>query len=260
MGSTLKSEIYYKFATYYDRMGADIHSREMVKYTEAILHRFGVQPRTGLDLACGTGTALKLLAEQGLVMAGLDQSEAMLKIAKKKCRGLKVKLYQQSLPAFRLVESPGRRRVRRFDLVTCFYDSLNYLQTEKELQQAYRSVYRHLAPGGWFIFDMNTPRALETVWGSNTWGGTMHDLAWIWQNQYDETERRARLQATFFVRAGQHWKRFDEIHVERGYSNAVIKRLLREEGFVVRGFYRCQTFDKPDHETNRLGVAACRSD
>jgi SAM-dependent methyltransferase len=132
------------------------------------------------------------------------------------------------------------------------------MKNERELKAAFRSVYRHLVPGGWFIFDMNTPEALKVLWGSSTWGDAQEALAWIWKNEYNGEKLSAECTATFFVRSGRYWKRFDEVHIERAYSNRVLRRLLREVGFDVRGSFRCLTFERPTRDTLRVCVVARR--
>jgi len=251
---------YGKFATVYDQLGADRFSADMVDYTFKIMRRFKVNATCGLDLCCGTGTALRLFADRRLAMTGLDQSAAMLREARKKLRGKKIKLCCQSLPRFEIRNDKTGRRLQRFDIITCFYDSLNYLQNASQLRAAFRSVYRHLAPGGWFVFDMNTPEALKVLWGSQIWGGVKDDLAWIWRNRYYENECCAECTTTFFIKSGKHWKRFDELHSEKAYDNREVRRWLREAGYTVKGFYRCFSFAKPTARTCRICVVARRPD
>jgi len=48
MAVTTKSKVYHKFAEYYDRMGADSFSNEMVEYTNRVIERFRFEPREAL--------------------------------------------------------------------------------------------------------------------------------------------------------------------------------------------------------------------
>ncbi len=244
--------VYRKFAAVYDLMGADHHSVRMVAYTRKLMRRFEIEAATGLDLCCGTGSAIAGLLDCDLTMAGLDRSAEMLAVAAKKLRGRHVTLYQKSLPRFRLLDLQNSRRLRRFDIVTSFYDSLNYLSNEKELRTTFESVYRHLHPGGWFIFDMNTARALKALWSQDVYADARADLAWVWKNSYYEESRSADCRATFFVKKGRGWQRFDELHTEYAYDNATIRRLLKAAGFQVKGLYRCFTFDRPTERTCRI--------
>jgi SAM-dependent methyltransferase len=251
---------YQKFASVYDKMEADEFSRRMVAYTLRIMKRFAIQPVDGLDLCCGTGTALSLFDEHGITMSGLDRSKAMLRQARFKLQGHKVRLYNQELPRFEIASRKnGRKRCSEFDLVTCYFDSLNYLLTEHDLLTAFRSVHKHLRPGGVFIFDMNTPNALKTVWGAQVYAGVRDDIGWVFRNDHHPSRDTADCHVTFFVKHGKAWERFDETHTERGYSDKVLKTLLRQTGFTIKGYYRCFTFEKPKATTNRICVVVQRT-
>ncbi len=246
---------YSQLARVYDLMGADDHSIMMTEYCLRIFKRFHIKPVKVLDLCCGTGTALKIFSDWGCTVSGLDRSAAMLGIAAKKLKGRRIKLYQKSLPKFRLFEKRGRKEVR-FDLVTCFYDSLNYLTTQRDLKTAFRSVYEHLESGGWFIFDMYTEASLRILWGGQIYAGALDDIAWIWRNNFQKRRKTAECETTCFVKTGEKWDRFDELHVERAYENEKIITMLKAVGFVVKGFYKCHTFRKPGKKTFRVcGVA-----
>jgi SAM-dependent methyltransferase len=253
---------YQKFADVYDRMEADHHSKQMVAYTLRLLKRLRRHPATGLDLCCGTGTAIELLLEHGLTMHGLDRSAAMIKAARKKLAGRGVTLHRQALPRFEIREKKDKKNkkasIKRFDLVTSYYDSLNYLLTERDLAAAFRSAHRHLAPGGLFVFDMNSPNALKTIWGAQTWAVSHKDIAWIFRNEYFHDTTTANCYVTIFVKEGRAWRRIDELHTERGYSNATIRKILRSVGFRVKGLYRCFTYEPATARTNRICVVAER--
>ncbi len=246
---------YQKFAQVYDRLEADRFSVRMAEYTLKILKRFEVDITDALDLCCGTGTAVKILSDTGMVMSGLDRSSEMLKMAKEKLRGRDIPLYCQALPRFKIQKrtSTNRPAARQFDLVTCFYDSLNYLLSKRELKAAFRAVRQHLRPGGWFVFDMNTPLALKTIWGAQPpFSGVKDDVAWIFKSEYFAENTTANCYVTLFVKSGRSWKRLDEIHTERGYPDKVIKSQLKDVGFKIKGYYKCLTFDKPDSTTSRI--------
>lgn len=252
---------YQKFAAVYDRMEADHFSIRMAKYTRNILKKFGATPVDGLDLACGTGSAIRFFCENGIMMSGLDRSAPMLKIAAGKLRGHRVSLYCQSLPRFEIKNQAGgsrRSSVARYDLITSFYDSLNYLLSERDLKAAFRAVYRHLRDDGWFIFDMNTPHALRALWGATLNGGVKDDVAWLFRSEFDQAKITARLHCTFFVKDGRGWQRFDEMHTERAYPDQVIRALLRETGFQIKGYYRALSFEQAKAATNRICVVARR--
>ena len=90
---------YEKFAYIYDRMGSDEFSIKMFNYTRRILSRLKYRPRSILELACGTGTAAALWAEQNITVFGIDGSKHMLEMAQDKAQNenLKINFSQQPL-------------------------------------------------------------------------------------------------------------------------------------------------------------------
>lgn len=248
--------IYKKFATVYDQMDADLHSKRMVPYCNKIFKKFKIKPSNGLDLCCGTCSAILEFEKLGVKMSGLDQSAEMLALAAKKTKKYKTTLYQKSLPKFRLLDTKNSQKHVQFDMVTSFYDSLNYMLSENDLEKTFQSVHKHLNKDGWFIFDMNTPLALKTIWDEQVYAGVKDSMAWVWQNEYNRKNKKASVHATFFKKQGKLWERFDETHYEKGYSNTVIKKLLKSTGFIIKGFYECRTFKAATRDSYRICAVA----
>ena len=96
---------YGALAASYDRLTNDVDYESWVDFTQAILEREGLSPRTAADLACGTGSATRILAQRGYRVTAVDLSESMLTEAMDKRSDLEV------LPTFvhqNLAELPGR--------------------------------------------------------------------------------------------------------------------------------------------------------
>lgn len=241
---------YERFADVYDKMGSDRFSARMFTYTEQLLGRLGYHPKSVLDLACGTGTAALKWAARDLVTFGIDGSRHMLAVARRKAREnkLKINFSHQPLTAFTLSKP--------VDMVTCYFDSLNYLLTESDLAACFRSAAKALYPGGYFIFDMNTIEAMKVIWGAQVYADETPDLAWVWKNCYYPKSKTAEVKATFFVRKGKMWERFDEVHAEKGYSMTEIRRCLNGAGFEVVQVYDCFTFRKPKPDCLRIAFVA----
>jgi len=241
---------YRRFAHVYDNMGEDRFSERMVEYTRRILARLHYNPRSILDLACGTGTAAVLWAEDRIDTWGVDRSSDMLEMARKKAREHKVKIEfsRQDMTAFTMP--------RQFDLVTCYFDSLNYLLTLDDLTACFQAVNKILYPGAYFIFDVNTPEAMKILWDSQVYADENEDMAWIWKNYYFPKAKQAEVKATFFVRQGDLWEKFEEIHAERGYTVTEIRKVLRSAGLKEIKIYDCLKFKKFTRKSMRLAVVA----
>ncbi|MEX1158521.1 MAG: methyltransferase domain-containing protein [Thermomicrobiales bacterium] len=104
-----------------------------------------------LDLACGTGRTTLPLAEAGFVITGVDISEPMLTRAREKARerGLAVDFHLQDCSRLDL---PLTAR-----MATMTGHAFQEFFTNAAQDALLRSVSRHLAPGGVFVFDSRFP-------------------------------------------------------------------------------------------------------
>ena len=104
-----------------------------------------------LELGCGTGHKLIPVAADGHPCVGLDFSSDMLAEARLKAdeRGVAVEWLHGDMRDFDLG--------RTFDLVFIAGNSLLHLHEAEDLVSCFRSVRRHLAPGGRLAFDVFNP-------------------------------------------------------------------------------------------------------
>ena len=78
----------YEFlAGCYDELTYDVGYSAWADYIEAHFRKRGLPGKTVLDLACGTGSLTRELAQRGYEMIGADLSQEMLAQAAEKCRG-----------------------------------------------------------------------------------------------------------------------------------------------------------------------------
>lgn len=132
------------FAEFYDRLYAEKpYAAEADFAFERATAELGRAPQTWLDVACGTGNHALHLAQRGLRVVGVDISESQLAQARLKARasGADVEFRHADMCALDLAE-------RRFDVVSCLFDSIGYVKTNTAIVAALRSIERHLAPGG----------------------------------------------------------------------------------------------------------------
>jgi len=143
--------LYNHFAQVYARGYYPEFSQALANLLPGIFTQFEI-PSTGklIDLACGEGSFALEMASKGWDVVGIDQSEEMLRLARRRAAdsASQVEFFKQDMREFTV---PGQA-----DLVTCWFDSLNYLLRIEDIQSAFSRVYQALKPGGWFIFDMNT--------------------------------------------------------------------------------------------------------
>jgi SAM-dependent methyltransferase len=267
--------IYHDYAPFYDGSGQIRFAVLMGQYLREALVIHPVAGRRALDLACGTGTLACLLADDGWEVVGVDRSAPMLAIARERAA-------QADSPG-RLTFAQGDMRnfndergtmnddeisgphassfiVHRssFDLVTCTYDSLNYLLTEQDLARCFGGAARALRPGGLFFADMNTRYFLEHDWGECE-VLEQPGFVQIAQSSFDPATACSTMALTGFAgRDERGYRRFDETHVERAYAPEVVARLLASAGLCVEAAYDCFTFQPAYERSQRIAWVARR--
>ncbi len=250
--------IYDTYATVYDGSGQVRFALLIAQYLKELLQRHPVAGQRVLDLACGTGTLALLLADEGWNVTGLDVSAAMLAQARAKA------MYAHLTGQVDFVEGDMRMvqhvlAAAAYDLVTCTYDSLNYLHTEADLAACFRSVAYALVPNGLFVGDMNTRHFLEHDWGVCE-VQEQTGYVQVTRSHFDPVRDTSTMLLTGFV--GNDvvgYERFDEIHVERVYAIETVNTLLTQAGLSVEAIYDCFTFDPPGATTQRIAWIARRS-
>jgi len=104
-----------------------------------------------LELACGSGRILMHMANRGIQVVGLDLSEDMLSICRKKQSQLPARLRsridvrQGDMTDFELGE--------KFPLIILSATSISLLRELEDFRRMLGTVERHLEDGGRFIFD-----------------------------------------------------------------------------------------------------------
>ena len=240
---------YGALAKSYDRLTGDVDYREFVAFAHRILEKEGVTPRTAVDLACGTGSATRILAQMGYQVTAVDLSEEMLTVAMDKCGDLAVmpRFVHQSLQELRLP--------RGVDLAVCFLDSLDYILDPADCAEAIRRVYRALNPGGVFIFDVNTPEKLRAMDGQ-VFLDEDDDVFCVWRGEFDEATNICTYGMDLFQREGNVWLRSQEEHQEYAYSEAQLRHYLKTAGFTHIEVYADRAFRAPGEGEQRIWFKA----
>lgn len=209
-------------ACYYDRLMKHVPYRGWVDYVEDLLRRWTAQPRTVLDLACGTGRVGSELLRRGYQVVGADLSEPMV-------RGCATQT-----PALPAVVADARQLAfagQSFELIVCLYDSLNYILAPEGFAAAMAEAYRLLRPQGLLIFDLNTTRALSTGMFTQSDMTSADPLHYDWRAHWDSKTRVCRVDMWFGYRTAEGVHEFTETHFQRAHSQAEVNGALKAAGF-----------------------------
>ena len=236
---------YENLAVSYDRLTNDVDYEATVAFYNEILKRDGLRPRTAVDLACGTGSITKLLAQQGLQVTAVDMSEEMLTVAMDKCADL------DNMPRFVCRRLEQLWLPRGVDLAVCALDSLDYITDPKDCAEAIRRAYRALNPGGIFIFDVNTPEKLRAMDGQ-VFLDEDDDVYCVWRGEFDEQTNICSYGMDLFQRQGDSWNRSFEEHREYAYSQEQLTDYLKAAGFTHIEVYADRRFEVPREGEQRI--------
>ena len=192
----------------------------------AELKRRRVDDGLVVDLGCGTGILAARMTALGYDVLGVDFSDAMLRIARR------------AAPAARF----KRASVVDFEpppcvAVTAIGEVLNYRFDERvslrSIEAAFRRVYRALAPGGIFLFDLSGPGR----GGPDGFKEQIRDRDGYFMHFQTREDRRRKLlvrEQRLFVRTGRHYRRADERHILQLIEPERATGMLEKVGFRVR--------------------------
>ncbi len=217
-----------------------------------------------LEMACGTGRLTIPMAEKGFQIDGLDLSQPMLDVFRKKLQdksdsiGERIRLIHADMANF--------QTDTRYNLIFIPFRSFQSLTREEDQRNCLACARRHLRPGGTFIIDVFRPY-------------TQLDENWI--NLNEQIDFKAQIDNTLVQRS--HIRKHIEIpeqiiHVEFTYSvqegqkaphkiteklklkyyyEEQLRTLLIESGFVIREAWGY--FDKRDIQMGSELIFVCES-
>lgn len=216
---------YGEFAFVYDKLINQDYEK-IADRVEEIFKMCKIKPNLVLDLACGTGSLTVELAKRGYDMIGIDMSEEMLSVAYDKAADFpEIRFLCQDMTQFELYGT--------VDAIVCTLDAINYITDKRDVKRLFKLVNNYLNPNGLFVFDVNTVHKLENVLGNNTFVVDQDDVFYTWENCFDKKNNTSQQYLTFFEKTEEGYKRFDEYHFQRGYTDAEIKGYLKEANLEV---------------------------
>lgn len=135
---------YKQFSYFYDEVMSSLNYKLWLDFIKPYINK----STTLLDLACGTGSFLMLAFPEVKTCVGLDLSETAIEIAKEKSKinHFDIKYVVADMINFKCDT--------KFDVITCFFDSINFLNSLARIKDMFNSVYETLNDKGYFIFDI----------------------------------------------------------------------------------------------------------
>ena len=190
-----------------------------------MLRENGVSDGLVVDLGCGSGLWARELTREGYRVLGIDISEAMVEISRRKAPGAEFRvgsLFEAPLPPC--------------DAVTAISEVLNYLfdpeNEERGLERLFGRVHEALRPGGVFVFDVLGPGQVPL--GTRAKGFRVgEDWAVLSEREEDAGRGTMERRIVSFRKVGEHYRRDGEVHRVRLYDSGEVEGSLGRAGFEV---------------------------
>ena len=220
-GSNKEVKEYEYLAKYYDYLLGDEEAFDFwLEYINAKDYH------TVLELASGSGVLAGILKKQGKEVTASDISKEMKEVATNNFDG-----------EYLILNMIDFDLHKKYDLLLCVCDSINYLY-EEELEQMFKSVYKHLNDGGRFIFDMRNPKRLKEFDEEYIEEGQIDENVYYqWTINSDTFDRTVNEHFTFYTPEGM----IQERHTQNVFEPSVVNEKLESVGLeseVVMDFIK----------------------
>ncbi len=237
---------YHSFAGYYDILTSNIPYRKRGEYFHALLQKYRVPGNILLDLACGTGSLSEVFADLGYDVIGVDSSDEMLMEAmnKKYESGKDILYLCQDMRELDLYGT--------IDCCVCALDSLNHVTDPEDIRQIFQKVSLFLAPGGIFLFDVNTVYKHRNVLSDSTFVYDFDEVYCVWQNSPCRNETVEITLDLFIPNEDGSYDRETENFCERAYSHEEILSCIDSTDLELAACFDADTDNPPKDDSQRV--------
>ncbi|WP_153722278.1 class I SAM-dependent DNA methyltransferase [Sporosarcina cascadiensis] len=239
------SSSYTEFAHIYDELMNDIPYDAYIELLD--LASAGVSGKKVLDIGCGTGLLSAMLAKRGAYVTGVDLSCDMLEVAAHRAGSLGLAIQFKEQPMQQLdVEG-------KFDAAVISIDSLNYVISQKDVEETFNRVYQALVKDGVLLFDVHSLYKMDEIFLEGPFVYDNGGIAYIWETSPGDHEHSVYSELAFFMRQENgSFIRFDEVHMQRSFSIPDYVRMIEEAGFHIERIFADWEDEPPTEESERI--------
>lgn len=204
----------------------------------ALLRDRGILAGRIVELACGSGILAVELFRAGYQIVAIDQSPAMLQLARRRSAGPEWRC--ESLFAAQLPESHA---------VLCLGEGLTYrrprVRATRNLEPFFRKVHASLVDEGLFVFDL-----LQPSLGGRPLRRRVQRQGQDWRVVVDIEQPLGKMFLTRSIRVwrwiDKSWRTTEERHRIELYDTETVKGWLENAGFAVQTRSRIGTYEWPE--------------
>ena len=243
---------YSKLADIYDSVMHDVNYELWADFIDALILEHHPEPRSVLEMACGTGSLSLSLDELGYYeITGGDKSRQMIDKARAKNKAM------QCGVDFRVMDFLDINFTQKFDIVFSVFDSINYLLNPQQMLHFLKESKKVLKPDSLLIFDFTTPKnsvqAIEYL--HNEEGYTEDNHRFLRKSTYNANEQIHKNEFRIEKLADDQEtvvEQFREIHHQKIYTLQEMLDIIDQTAYKVRAKYSGFDFEEADEKSLRI--------
>lgn len=225
--------MYEGISCFYDSMTEDIDYDRVARFVDRAVRRspaYKAYKKRGetpilLDAACGTGSVLCHLRNQGYDCIGLDISEDMLERARENIPYEDVLWICQDMCRMDLFGSVTG--------ICCMTDGVNHVTSPKALARFFALAHNFLDPGGILVFDVLTEEHFTRHGAVLNCFADYETVSCFWTGRYSTKTGRCVYDISCFMQQEDGlYERTDDRVTEQVWSEEVLYDMLCTAGFV----------------------------
>jgi 2-polyprenyl-3-methyl-5-hydroxy-6-metoxy-1,4-benzoquinol methylase len=230
-----------KYAELYDTFYSDKDYNKETYLLEKIFKRYNCSPgKKILDIGCGTGNHAIRMAKKGYKITGVDSSESMLEVAKRKClkESIRIKLKKRCLPELNLNE--------KYDGIECMFNVIDYVLEDKNILKSLINIKEVLDEKGVFVFDFRNAIPSINEYDSKRVIHSKYGKKDLFRVSYSTVDPKTRTFDTeyecFIIEGGTLIERFKDMHKVRFFYPEEMKEFINKSGLSLEEMF---PFGKP---------------
>lgn len=199
------------------------------------------RPFLHLDAGCGTGVLMERLSRDGWHSTGMDLSPTMLRVAR----------HRRKLPFLAQADLRALPFQDQFHIITCLFDSLNFLLQEEQVRQALQSFCEALADGGVLYFDIVTKRMITDHFNNESWLENHGRFRSAWHSTFDRSKQLCETRVR--INSGE-----ESVTRERVYPVEFFRDAIKSAGLKLLSMRDAYTWKAPGRRSTRIDFIAVK--
>ena len=237
---------YHYIAPYYDYMLKHVDYTSWYYFLRMIMCKYIPNPRTVLELGCGTGKFGPKFSMDDYEIYGMDKSLEMLKIAK--CRAYKnYHIFCGDITNFALSQT--------IDFIFSVHDTFNYLLDYIDFKNALQCVRRCMHNESIFLFDLTTEYNIVKYFHNKLLTFTIKGTTIQWYNEYDANSKILYSKLTL----RSYTDTWYEEHLQRLYTVDEVLPMIEQCGLKIIDIVGDYNLKPPHEETIMINFITKRA-